>query len=395
MPSFDLLVKPVSFDCNMACDYCFYRRAEALYGAGAHRMSEAVLEAMVGQLLALGFRESSFCWQGGEPMVAGLPFFRQVVATQMRLGRSGQTVANAIQTNGTLITGSWASFFRRYRFFVGVSVDGPREIHDAHRRTADSRSTFEATMAGIAELRRRDVAFNILCVVSDANVGRGAEVFRFFVEQGFRHVQFIPCVEGEASGKAASFSVDGAAYGAFLCDVFDEWLTYEEPRPCVRLFDALVEARVLGRPRFCVLANRCDRYLMVEHTGDVYPCDFFAFEEWRLGNLLETPLDDLHGNALHRQFAAQKATAHGACADCRWWSICHGGCIKDRIALGGAPSARTPLCEGLRRFFDHAMPEFDRLAERLQRTMRKEEAGARSAGPRPRPAPTRHPRERP
>jgi len=384
---FDLLIKPVSFDCNMACEYCFYRRAEELYGAGPHRMNEAVLEAMVGQLLACRFPHSSFCWQGGEPMAAGLPFFRRVVATQMRLGRSGQVVANAIQTNGTLIDGAWASFFRRYRFFVGVSLDGPREIHEVYRRTADGRSTFDRTMTGIAELRRRDVAFNILCVVSDANVERGGEVLRFFLEQGLRHVQFIPCVEGDGSGQVRPFSVDGEAYGNFLCEVFDEWLKCEEPRPCVRLFDALVEARVLGRPRFCILANRCDAYLLVEHNGDVYPCDFFARREWRLGSVLETPLTELHGCTLRKRFSAQKTAAHRACADCRWWSICHGGCVKDRVHLGGPSTARTPLCAGLRRFFDRAMPECDRLAEGIRRTMQEREAADRSSGPRRRPAP--------
>jgi len=315
--------------------------------------------------------------------VAGLPFFRRVVAAQMRLGRSGQVVANAIQTNGTLIDAAWASLFRRYRFFVGVSIDGPPAIHDAHRRTADGRSTFDRTMAGIAELRRREVAFNILCVVSDANVRRGGEVFRFFLEQGFRHLQFIPCVEGGPSGKPLPFSVDGPAFGEFLCAVFDEWLKCEEPRPCVRLFDALVEARLAGRPRFCVLANRCDAYLLVEHNGDVYPCDFFAREEWRLGNVLDTSIGEVYGNARHRRFAAQKATAHAACGDCRWWSICHGGCVKDRVSLGGPPSARTPLCAGLRRFFDHAMPEFDRLAERIRRERRAQQ------GPRPAARPPR------
>ena len=384
MRPFDLLIKPVSFDCNMACQYCFYRRVEDLYGGGRHLMSDEVLEAMVGQLLSMGFPQSSFCWQGGEPLLAGLPFFRKVVTAQMRLGRRGQVVANAIQTNGTFIDSSWASFFRRYRFFVGVSLDGPKDIHDRYRLSVDGRSTFERTMAGIAELRRRQVAFNVLCVVSDANVNRGGEVFRFFVEQGLRHLQFIPCVEG-GEGGLAPFAVSGSAYGEFLCEVFDEWRRCPEPRPCVRLFDALVEARLAGRPRFCVLAGRCNAYLMVEHNGDVYPCDFFAREEWRLGNLMDVPLEEIYGSALYRRFAAQKSAARGACAGCRWWEICHGGCVKDRLNAGSGPAGRTPLCAGLRRFFDYAMDEFERIAGRLRRTMPHPADGADRPRPR-RPA---------
>ena len=376
MREFSLLIKPVSFDCNMACDYCFYQRAEELYGAGAHCMSDEVLEAMVGQLLGLGFTESSFCWQGGEPMTAGLPFFRKVMAAQMRLGGSGQVVANAVQTNGTLIDRAWASLFSRYRTFVGVSLDGPREVHDVHRLTRDGRSTFDRTMAGVAELRARDVEFNILCVVSDANITRGAEVFRYFVDQGFRHLQFIPAVEGDGAGGPQPFTVDGEAYGAFLCEVFDAWAACEEPRPCVRLFDAVVEAMIYDRPRFCILAGRCDSYLLVEHTGDVYPCDFFAYDEWRLGNLLETPLGELYMNDRHRAFAAQKSAADGACGDCTWWSICHGGCVKDRIAFGGPATDRTPLCAGLKRFFDHAAPELRRVADRIRRMHRQAERQA-------------------
>lgn len=371
MRPFDLLIKPVSFDCNMACQYCFYRRVEDLYGGGRHLMSDEVLEAMVGQLLSMGFPQSSFCWQGGEPLLAGLPFFRKVVAAQMRLGRRGQVVANAIQTNGTLIDSGWASFFRRYRFFVGVSLDGPKDIHDRYRLSVDGRSTFERTMAGIAELRRRQVAFNILCVVSQANVHRAGEVFRFFLGEGLWHLQFIPCVEGDGSGRPLPMSITGAEYGEFLCEIFDQWLECPEPRPCVRLFDAVVEAYLYGRPRFCILANRCDAYLLVEHNGDVYPCDFFAREEWRLGNLLERPLAELQGSALRRKFSAQKSAARRACGDCRWWDICHGGCLKDRLAYGGDFTSRSPLCEGLKRFFEHAAGELQRIAERIRRRSRE------------------------
>jgi uncharacterized protein len=370
MREFSLLIKPVSFDCNMACDYCFYRRAEDLYGRGAHRMSDAVLEAMVGQMLGLGFPTSSFCWQGGEPLAAGLPFFRKVVAAQSRLGRPRQVVANAVQTNGVLIDAAWASFFRRYNFLVGVSLDGPAEVHDVHRRTADRRSTYERTLAGIAELRRREVEFNVLCVVSDANVRRGADVFNFFLSQDLRHLQFIPAIESPQlpAPLPQPPTIDGAAYGDFLCAVFDAWRRCAEPRPCVRLFDAIVEARALGRPRFCVMAGRCDSYLLVEHTGDIFPCDFYAYPEWRLGNVLETPLGAIYGNRRHREFAARKSAARGDCGDCRWWSLCHGGCVRDREALGGGVTARSPLCTGLRRFFDYAMPELDAIAARLRMT---------------------------
>ena len=357
---FSLLCKPVSAECNLACQYCFYRRVEKIY-PGSHLMSDEVLEAVIKQFLGLGLAQSVFSWQGGEPTLAGLDFFQKVVRLQEKLGRGGQAVGNALQTNGILIDDDWARFLAKYNFLVGVSLDGPKEIHNKFRRSKGGQGSFDRVMAGISALRRHNVAFNILTLVTSANERRGRKVYRFLRENGSNFLQFIPCVEKAPNGDSlASFSVTPERYGEFLCELFDEWVK-DYPKVSIRLFDSLLEYHLYGRMPLCVLGSSCDGYLLIEHNGDVYPCDFFVQKKWRLGNLLEEDLLSTFNSPRRGGFSKMKALVLEGCEGCQWRPVCYGGCLKDRERCGDPLKVPSPLCPGYRKFFEHTKDFFKSL----------------------------------
>jgi uncharacterized protein len=365
---FQLLVKPVSADCNLACRYCFYRRVGAMYPASpGRRMARDVLEHMIRTYLAAARGgAATFAWQGGEPLLAGLDFFVDAFGLMARHGRGGQPVANAVQTNGVLLDREWARLFRAYNVLVGVSLDGPRHIHD-HYRTGAAGGSFDAVMAGIGHLRGAGVEFNLLTLVTAASAPHGAEIYRFLRHRGFTYLQFIPCVEADAGGgRAAEYAVPPAGYGDFLCAVFDAWREDGAGEVSVRLFDAIMEREIRGRASLCELDGPCSGYLVVEHNGDVYPCDFFVRPQWRLGNLMRDDFDALFATARWRDFGAQRAANAAACAGCEWLDLCRGGCCKDRLPATAGDTRpmerRSYLCESYRRFFDHAAAELCRLA---------------------------------
>ena len=364
MDPFQLLIKPVSFDCNLRCTYCFYLRAEEVYSEESHpRMSAKVLEQMISQYMSYGFQESVFGWQGGEPTLAGLEFFKQVVQLQMTHGSSGQMVGNALQTNGVLINDEWGQFLGKYKFLIGLSLDGPQSIHDRYRKTKGGKSVWKKVMKAAEIFRKYGVQFNILCVVSKANVHRVKEVYDFFLEHDFRHLQFIPALEADTDGKRASFSVSATQYGKFLCDLFDLWK--QEPHEVfIRLFNGIISHYLGYEKGFCSMEKTCADYLLVEWNGDVYPCDFFMYEKYKLGNLLHTKLAELKQRR-DKDFGRLKAQLPIECQQCEWLELCYGGCIKDRIFPDNPHPERTYYCEGLRHFFSHANPWFKEFCAQL------------------------------
>jgi uncharacterized protein len=355
LQDFQLLIKPASGDCNLGCRYCFYRRVAELYPESrTHRMSHQVLERMISAYLAAArHRTAVFAWQGGEPLLAGLDFFIDAFALMARHGRGGQPVANAVQTNGVLIDREWARLFAAYSVLVGVSLDGPREIHDYYRGGAGGGS-FDAVIKGISHLREVGVEFNILTMVTSASAARGPEIYRFLRGEGFTHLQFIPCVEADPqTGQPAPWTVSPEAFGNFLCAVFDAWREEAGRQVSVRLFDAIMEHEIVGHSSLCELDGPCSGYLVIEHNGDVYPCDFFVRPEWRMGNLATDDFEALFGTRQWREFCGQRQANLAACAGCEWLALCRGGCCKDRLVAGGVAS-RSHLCAGYRRFFAHA-----------------------------------------
>lgn len=365
MKPFSLLIKPASADCNLRCRYCFYLDRAALYPeTRRHRMPSAVLERMVRSFLQTPQPSHTFAWQGGEPTLMGLPFYREATALQASLGAPGTVVANGFQTNGVLLDDDWAALFAEYRFLVGVSLDGPAPLHDRFRRDRSGRGTHARVLEGIAALRRRRVEYNILTLVSQANVTRPETVYDYLCEQDVRFHQYIECVELDAHGALQPFAVTAAQWGEFLCRLFDHWFRHDTHRVSVRLFDTILAQLVDGVCNTCASGTSCDTYLVVEHNGDVYPCDFFVRPELRLGNLLEDEWEALQASDRYCAFAAAKTRWDAACAACPWLRFCHGDCPKNR---GGSPERLSLLCEGWRRFYAHALPRLEELAQEVRR----------------------------
>ena len=354
------MIKPVGADCNLRCAYCFYRRAHELYPAGTrHRMADDVLDKMTANMLQLRFPETVFAWQGGEPTLAGLDFFHQVIAAQRAHAAPGQHVGNAFQTNGVRVDAEWCRFFRAHNVLVGLSIDGPAAVHDQVRTGPNGSGSWDAAMRAAGLMRAHGVEFNVLCVVHSGNVDLGPGLCRWFLEQGFAYVQFIPCVE-----PGCPYNVTAEQYRRFLCDTFDFWIGEGAGRLSIRDFDALVAAQVTGGQTLCTYDRVCNHYLLIEHNGDVYPCDFFVFDEWKLGNLMDRPLETFFDTPRHKTFAYQKDKVP-ACRGCRWRALCHGGCQKDRRPAGSYAEPSV-LCEAYKMFFAHAAPKLKKLAKRVK-----------------------------
>jgi uncharacterized protein len=363
-----LLIKPASADCNQSCAYCFYRGAHAAGpGAGPRRMSGEVLDALIRRYLRLRLTQSVFCWQGGEPTLMGLGFFERAVRLMQRHGSDGQSVGNALQTNGLLLDRAWCAFLRQYRFLLGLSLDGPAELHDAYRRISPAKGSHEEVLRALRLLQAEQVKFNVLAVVNDVTARHARRLYRYFRELGLTHMQFIPCVEADArSGAPAPFSVAPEAYGDFLCELFAEWLPEARDGVSIRLFDGLLRKGLRGESGLCGWDGACGGCPVVEHDGDVYPCDFFVQQEWRLGNIRTTPLEKLVEGGRARRFRAARHDAPAACSECRWKEFCRGGCMKDRRRISGRFDAPTYFCRSYQRFLPHAEEAIRKLAGELR-----------------------------
>ncbi|MBN1809597.1 MAG: anaerobic sulfatase maturase [Planctomycetes bacterium] len=365
---YSILIKPVSWACNLKCTYCFYHITEALYEK-PECMDVRTLERMVRDLQVLEHPSVAYGWQGGEPLVAGREFFHLAFRMQEKHRVGNQVIANAVQTNATLIDEGWARLFARNRVLLGVSLDGPKEIHDHYR----GQGTHERVMKAIRLLNANRVEFNILAVLNDRNVKMGRRLYRYLVDHGFRWLQFIPIVEPGRDGGSAPFGITADEYADFLLDVFDEWRSHDMGRVSVRFFDSMVMHAGGGKGLLCLHDGACDAYVVVEHNGDVYPCDFFVRPEWKVGNLNDVPESD---NAYIRMMESdvlkrfRTGRSIGACADCRYVGICSGGCQKDRLvrwkSFGGGLENRSILCPAYKKFYDATWNWFTEQAQRLQ-----------------------------
>jgi uncharacterized protein len=369
MPAVGVMFKTVSTDCNLDCQYCYYR--ESLEGTRVRRrIAPEMLETFMAQYMdyVSDAKVASISWQGGEPTLAGLKFFEQVVALEAHYAKPGTTISNALQTNGVLLNDAWGEFFKTYNFLVGVSLDGPEEIHNSRRAYKSGRGSFDHVMRGIEVLRRHGVAFNILCVLGPHNVERPKELLSFYRQQGFSHVQFIPEMDFQAmeTDKPAHFQITPAQYGAFLREAFDEW--YEDGRPTisVRTFDNFLQNYVGVATDLCVHSDRCDAGIVVEYNGDVYPCDFYIHPDWKLGNVLVAPLREILKNPKRLAFVLQKhQPLPDDCQRCEWLRVCKTGCPRNRLSTD---DGQTPdyFCASYKEFFSHADARLSRVKERVQ-----------------------------
>ena len=366
-----VLVKPSSADCNLNCEYCFYHERDSdPYGesdAKRHRMSPETLDAFLSQWLPLAGPNPNVGWQGGEPTLAGLDFFRLVVERQRALKDSRQTVSNALQTNGVLIDDEWAEFLHEHRFLVGLSMDGPEELHDRFRFDYAGKGTFGRVMRSIETMRKHDTEFNLLCVVNRLTANHPEAIYEFFTSQGFQWLQFIPAVERDAQGRVTPFSVTPKQFGSFLCRMFDCWYQDGKPTVSVRLFDELLGLGMGQPPGSCQLNAVCGGlYMVVEYNGDIFPCDFFVEDGWKLGNVNTGSLTDMLGTDTLHRFTQIKPNASNKCESCRFQGICHNGCPHYRSLADGKFLELDYLCEAYYAFYAHAIPKMEKLLRSQQ-----------------------------
>lgn len=326
-----LLIKPASAVCNLDCSYCFYldREADPYKTLPARRMSTETLERLVDTWLFYSYPESTFAFQGGEPTLAGLPFFEKLVEFQQYYGRNGQSVSNALQTNAILLDDNWARLFKQYHWLLGVSLDGPQQVNDLYRYNKEGRGTWKRVVQSVETLQKHQVEFNCLCVLSQANVEKPRELYRFYRSLGVDNLQFIPLAEFDPDGNPLPFTITPQQYGRFLCDLFDLWWP-DRRKVRVRFFDNTAEALAGMKPGTCTMHETCDSYVVVEYNGDVYPCDFFVESTWKIGNITMDSWSEIARRQRRFNFAAKKTVPHPECQVCEYQSICHGGCPKLR-----------------------------------------------------------------
>lgn len=361
MKPFSLLIKPAGPDCNLDCKYCFYKDKKLLFGAGRHCMNGEILERLVKDYLSLRFPVSSFAWQGGEPTLMGLDFYKKAVELQQQFSQNGQVVSNALQTNGILLNDKWCEFLRKYKFLVGISLDGPKDYHDYYRINKAGKGTFDKVIMAVEKCRKHKVEFNILVLLNNRNVTAPDKLLGFFIEHSIEYVQFIPCVEKETN-VVSNFSITPKQYGEFLCRIFDCWYEYGPEKLSIRLFDSTLNYLVHGEHTNCIFRRSCNDYIVIEHNGDVFCCDFFVDQEYRLGNILEKPIGELFRGQRKQRFARQKETLHNKCLICRHSAICRGGCLKERVVVSNDFVNPSYFCESYKRFFDYSLPRLAQYA---------------------------------
>ena len=392
---YQIFAKPIGSICNLGCDYCYYLKKQSLYpDEKSFRMPEDILEEYILQHIeACPDPVIHFSWHGGEPTLLGLDYFRKIVALQRKHQPNRRRIFNGIQTNGTLLDEEWCRFLAAEGFGVGISLDGPQEMHDSHRLTKGGKPTHSQAMGGYELLRKHRIACDILCVVHSQNVHHPNEVYRFFKQIKATHIGFLPLVEPrpDMDGTVSSSTVPSEAFGAFLCTIFDEWMSQDIGQVFIQIFEEAARAALGQEQTLCIFKKTCGDVPVIEHNGDFFACDHFVDRDHHLGNIRGTRLLDLIESPTQRAFGQLKQdTLPRYCLECDVLNLCNGGCPKDRIL-------RTPdgeaglnyLCAGYKRFFTHCRPFLSELS-----SLRNQESLRDPGPPRPapRPLPKAHPR---
>lgn len=373
-----IVAKPIGPACNLDCAYCFYLEKQAFYGTGEnYRMPDAVLEGFIRSYVeAQPTPVVEFVWQGGEPTLLGIDFFRRVVELQATFA-GAKTISNALQTNGTLLDDEWCRFLKQHNFMVGISLDGPREIHDRYRRDRQGMGSFDAVMRGLKLLQQYGVEYNVMASVARETARQPLEVYRFFKAQGIEFIQFVPLIErlagaGERrlglnlAGPAAldeeeqntavtNWTVKPEDYGDFLIAIYEEWVRNDVGTTFVMNFEWALNAWIGNPSPVCIHAKQCGRSLVIEHNGDLFACDHYVYPHYRLGNILSDDLAGMVEKSCQTGFGADKENALPRwCRECEALVACQGGCPKHRFAQShyGEPGLHY-LCAGYKKFFRH------------------------------------------
>lgn len=379
-----VMTKPAGAHCNLACDYCYYLEKQKLYQNGnKHVMSDQLTEVFIREYIQSQFgNEVNFTWHGGEPMIRPLSYYKKVVRWQRRYAE-GKAILNCLQTNGTLLTPEWCRFLHDEGWLVGISIDGPQDMHDAYRMKRNGGPTWEKVMQGIEMLDRYEVEWNAMAVVNDITAARPLDFYRFFRDEiECRYLQFTPVVERirrHEDGRhlahvmdgdeyaVAPFSVTPEAWGSFLCTMFDEWYNNDVGEMFVQTFEATLANWAGMTPGVCSLSDWCGHAAVMEHNGDIYCCDHFVFPEYYLGNIRNRGILDMLNSERQMAFADMKTKGLPTqCRQCRWQFACHGECPRNRFARtkDGEPGLNY-LCEGYRRYFEHVAPFMEELKGRF------------------------------
>ncbi len=370
---YNVIAKPTGAICNLDCEYCYYLEKEDLYpGTKSFKMSEEVLDSYVRQYIysqPADTAEVNFVWQGGEPTLMGLGFFRKAFALQQKYARPGMNIVNSFQTNGTRLNDDWAEFFREHDVLVGISIDGPEDMHDYFRPDKKGEGSFRQVMEGLEFLKKHNVRFNTLTCVQSDNSSYPVKIYRFLKDIGSTHLQFIPIVEPMPDGSVSYRTVHPQKYGAFLNGVFNEWLRQGDVgRIFVQDFDVALNL-VFGNPSpICIHAETCGHALAIEHNGDLFSCDHFVFPEYKLGNIMDQRMKEMHESERQEKFGMDKRDRLPQfCRECEFLSICNGGCPKDRFieTPDGEPGLNY-LCQGYKKFYAHTVPVFKKMARCIE-----------------------------
>lgn len=373
MPPLSLLIKPASGSCNLNCAYCFYanvtdQREIKNYGM----MDLDTMEQMVIRAFEYAEHQVTFAFQGGEPTLIGLDYFKAFVEAVKKHNTKGINVNYALQTNGILIDEDYAEFFGKNRFLLGVSLDGPKDIHDMNRKNHKNGGSYKQVKNAIKILDKHKVDFNILSVVNKAVAKHPQKVYQYFKKEGYQYLQFIPCLDdlGQPHG-TNPYALTPKDYGDFLCTLFDLWYKdfMEGRRISIRTFDNILHI-VLGYPaESCDMQGVCSANLVIEADGSAYPCDFYVLDDWRLGDIADLTLMDMIQGETAREFIETSKVRHDECAQCEFLPVCRGGCRRHKSLDATGPLELNYFCESYKKFYGHTLPRFKEIASILYREL--------------------------
>ncbi len=368
-----LLIKPASGSCNMRCGYCFYademtQRTVRNYGF----MNKETVENLIEKTLTNAEDTCTFAFQGGEPTLIGLDYYKRFVKTVKEKNKGKLRIDYALQTNGIVIDDEWADFFHENNFLVGVSLDGPADVHNMNRTLTDGKPSFSKVMGAINILRKHNVEFNTLTVVTAMTARYTEKIYRFFQKNGLNYQQYIACLDhfGEERG-GEKFSLTPEGYGNFLCRLFDLWYAdlQSGKQPYIRYFENLV-AMAMGRgSELCGTSGVCSNQYVIEADGSVYPCDFYAIDGYLIGNLNENSFDDIDEERKKIGFVEKSLIVAEECKICPWYRLCRGGCRRDRDAGKNLPLELNYYCEAYKKFFVHSHERIAHIARVLMSEM--------------------------
>ena len=362
-----VMAKPVGAACNLRCKYCYYLEKSKLFPNEHNTMDDETLERFIRDYIqSQSMQQVLFTWHGGEPMLRPLAFYEKVIELQKRYA-GGRIIENSLQTNGTLITDEYAKFFVKNGWLIGVSIDGPKEYHDAYRRSAGGGATFDNVMKGIDILNRYKVEWNAMAVINNLNGNHPLEFYHFFKRIGCRYIQFTPVVDASRLGELTPYSVRPRQWGEFLCRLFDEWVRNDVGKYFIQIFDATLANWCGVAPGVCSLAKYCGHAGVMEHNGNVYSCDHFVYPEYLLGNIKTKGLVEMMYSERQTKFGHDKyATLPRQCKECKWLFACNGECPKNRLLnTKDGESGLNYLCEGYQMYFEHVAPVMEHMRRNI------------------------------